>query len=404
MTLPLAILSGQKILLGVTGGIAAYKACELVRELKSRGSDVRVVMTPAAGEFVTPLSFQALSGHPVSQNLLDPEEESAMSHIALARWADQIVVAPASADFMARLAAGMADDLLSTLCLARTAPLTLAPAMNQAMWCNAATEANVATLRARGVRFVGPAEGSQACGDTGPGRLVEPKDIADHLEGLDTPGPLTGIRVLVTAGPTREAIDPVRYLTNRSSGKMGYAVAEAAIAAGAHVTLISGPTGLTAPKGARSIDVESAAAMYQAVMQEVDQIDLFIAAAAVADYAPETAPQKLKKSSSALSLSLYRTPDILAEVAALGDRPFTVGFAAETEDLEAHAREKLIAKNLDLIAANHVGEGLGFDVDDNALLVLWATGQQQLEKAPKQRLAERLISLIADHYHAKHPA
>lgn len=397
-------LFGQNILLGVTGGIAAYKACELVRELKSRGCDVRVVMTPAASEFVTALSFQALSGHPVSQHLLDPEAESAMSHIALARWADHIVVAPASADFMARLAAGMADDLLSTLCLARTAPLILAPAMNQAMWLNSATESNVATLTSRGVIFLGPIEGSQACGETGPGRMMEPKDIADHLEGLKMPGPLAGVRVLVTAGPTREAIDPVRYLTNRSSGKMGYAVAEAALAAGAHVTLVSGPTRLKAPRGARLIDVESAAAMREAVMSEIERVDLFIGAAAVADYAPQTAPEKLKKSSATMALQLHRTPDILAEVAALPHRPFTVGFAAETEALEAHARQKLFTKNLDLIAANQVGDGLGFDVEENALLVLWADGQQPLDKAPKRRLAERLISLIADHYHAKHPA
>lgn len=400
----MANLSGQKILLGVTGGIAAYKACELVRELKSRGGEVRVVMTPAASEFVTPLTFQALSGHPVSQNLLDPEEESAMSHIALARWADCILVAPASADFMARLSAGMANDLLSTLCLARTAPLILAPAMNQAMWMNSATQSNVATLKSRGLQFLGPAEGLQACGETGPGRMMEPKDIADRLEGLTGPGPLTDVRVLITAGPTREAIDPVRYLTNRSSGKMGYAVAEAALAAGASVTLISGPTTLLAPRGVRMVSVESADSMHQAVMAEVTHSDLFIAAAAVADYAPETAPQKLKKSSTEMALSLHRTPDILAEVSALPDRPFTVGFAAETEDLEAHARQKLITKNLDLIAANQVGDGLGFEVEDNALLVLWAHGQQHLDKAPKRHLAEQLISLIADHYHAKHPA
>ncbi len=400
----MANLSGQKILLGVTGGIAAYKACELVRELKSRGGEVRVVMTPAASEFVTPLTFQALSGHPVSQNLLDPEEESAMSHIALARWADCILVAPASADFMARLSAGMANDLLSTLCLARTAPLILAPAMNQAMWMNSATQSNVATLKSRGLQFLGPAEGLQACGETGPGRMMEPKDIADRLEGLTGPGPLTDVRVLITAGPTREAIDPVRYLTNRSSGKMGYAVAEAALAAGASVTLISGPTTLLAPRGVRMVSVESADSMHQAVMAEVTHSDLFIAAAAVADYAPETAPQKLKKTSTEMALSLHRTPDILAEVSALPDRPFTVGFAAETEDLEAHARQKLITKNLDLIAANQVGDGLGFEVEDNALLVLWAHGQQHLDKAPKRHLAEQLISLIADHYHAKHPA
>lgn len=400
----MATLSGQKILLGVTGGIAAYKACELVRELKARGSEVRVVMTAAASEFVTPLTFQALSGHPVSQNLLDSDQESAMNHIALARWADRIVVAPASANFLARLATGMADDLLSTLCLARTAPLILAPAMNQAMWLNPATKANVATLNSRGISFLGPAEGSQACGETGPGRMMEPQEIADRLEGPNAPGPLSGLQVLVTAGPTREPIDPVRYLTNRSSGKMGYAIAEAALAAGGQVTLVSGPTGLASPRGVRRIDVESAAAMHKAVMKEVAQADLFIAAAAVADYAPETAPQKLKKSAEAMALHLHRTPDILADVASLSNRPFTVGFAAETEHLEAHAREKLLAKNLDLIAANQVGEGLGFDVDDNALLVLWATGHQHLDRAPKRRLAEHLISLIAHHYHAKHSA
>ena len=400
----MATLSGQKILVGVTGGIAAYKAAELVRELRARDADVRVVMTSGAQEFVTALTFQALTGQPVYRELFDLEEESAMGHITLARWPDQIVIAPASANFMARLAQGMADDLLSTLCLASRAPITLAPAMNQVMWLNAATQDNVAILKARGYRLLGPAEGAQACGETGPGRMLEPREIADHIASEAPQGVLSGLRVLITAGPTREPIDPVRYLTNRSSGRMGYALAEAARAEGAEVTLVSGPTALPPPSGMVLQNVETAREMHDAVMQAVEQTDIFIGTAAVADYAPEPLAQKMKKSTAELHLALQKTPDILATVAAGKDRPFTVGFAAETEALETYARQKLVEKDLDLIAANQVGQGLGFDTEDNALLVLWPEGQKQLSRAPKRLLANQLISLIADHYHAKHPA
>lgn len=400
----MATLSGQKILVGVTGGIAAYKAAELVRELRARDADVRVVMTSGAQEFVTALTFQALTGQPVYRELFDLEEESAMGHITLARWPHQIVIAPASANFMARLAQGMADDLLSTLCLASRAPITLAPAMNQVMWLNPATQDNVAILKARGHRFLGPAEGVQACGETGPGRMLEPRQIADHIDSGAAQGVLSGLRVLITAGPTREPIDPVRYLTNRSSGRMGYALAEAARAEGAEVTLVSGPTALPVPFGIVRQNVETAREMHDAVMQAVEQTDIFIGTAAVADYAPEPLAQKMKKSTAELHLALQKTPDILATVAARKDRPFTVGFAAETEALETYARRKLVEKDLDLIAANQVGQGLGFDTEDNALLVLWPEGQKQLSRAPKRLLANQLISLIADHYHAKHPA
>ena len=400
----MATLSGQKILVGVTGGIAAYKAAELVRELRARDADVRVVMTSGAQEFVTALTFQALTGQPVYRELFDLEEESAMGHITLARWPDQIVIAPASANFMARLAQGMADDLLSTLCLASRAPITLAPAMNQVMWLNAATQDNVAILKARGYRLLGPTEGAQACGETGPGRMLEPREIADHIASEAPQGVLSGLRVLITAGPTREPIDPIRYLTNRSSGRMGYAIAEAAKAEGAEVTLVSGPTALPPPSGMVLQNVETAREMHDAVMQAVGQTDIFIGTAAVADYAPEPLAQKMKKSTAELQLALQKTPDILATVAAGKDRPFTIGFAAETEALETYARQKLVEKDLDLIAANQVGQGLGFDTEDNALLVLWAQGQKQLSRAPKRLLANQLISLIADHYHAKHPA
>lgn len=397
-------LSGSKILVGVTGGIAAYKAAELVRELKKRNCDVRVVATSAALEFVTALTFQALSGHPVSQTLLDADEESAMGHISLARWADRIVIAPATADVIARLAAGMANDLLTTVCLAATCPITLAPAMNQAMWRNAATQANVAILKRRGLDFLGPAEGDQACGENGPGRLLEPTLIADALQCPEIKGPLKGLKVMITAGPTREPIDPVRYLTNRSSGRMGYAIAEAARDAGAEVTLVTGPTALAIPRGLIHRSIETAAEMHEAVMSALPGTDIFIGAAAVADYAPEAAPEKIKKAGGTMDLALFPTRDILTEVANQIERPFTVGFAAETEQLEAHALAKLNQKKLDLIAANTVGKGLGFEVEDNALLILWNGGRQSLERAPKRQLADQLISLIADHYHAKHPA
>jgi phosphopantothenoylcysteine decarboxylase/phosphopantothenate--cysteine ligase len=399
-----ASLADKKILLGVTGGIAAYKAAELTRLLRGAGAAVRVVMTPAATAFVQPLTFQALSGHPVHLALLDPAEESAMGHISLARWADLVLVAPATADFMARLRAGLADDLLSTLCLASTVPLALAPAMNQAMWAHPATRDNAACLTQRGVRLLGPAAGEQACGEVGPGRMLEPAEIVAAAAGLLGGGPLAGLKVLISAGPTREAIDPVRYISNRSSGKMGYALADAAAVLGAEVILVTGPTALTAPKVRELIRVESAAEMYEAVMARAEAADIYIGAAAVADYTPEhAAPGKFKKTADALTIELRKTRDILAAVAALAKRPFTVGFAAETDHLEDYARGKLAAKSLDLVAANRVGAGLGFDTDDNALFVCWNGGETRLPTVPKRVIAEQLLRLIAERYHAQNP-
>jgi phosphopantothenoylcysteine decarboxylase/phosphopantothenate--cysteine ligase len=398
-------LTGQNILLGVTGGIAAYKAAELVRLLRSAGADVRVIMTRAATAFVTPLTFQALSGHPVPLELLDSDAESAMGHIHLARWADRILIAPASADVIARLRVGLADDLLTTVCLAATAPLLLAPAMNQAMWQHAATQENIAVLKSRGVSLLGPAEGEQACGEVGPGRLLEPAAIVESLVGQPGEGALARLRVLISAGPTREPIDPVRYLTNRSSGKMGYALAQSAMALGAKVTLVSGPTALVPPTGAEVVPVDTAANMYEAVLARAGRTDIYIGAAAVADYAPDTVPHKMKKDADSLALNLVKTRDILAAVSALpGSRPFTVGFAAETPNLEGYARSKLAAKSLDMVAANQVGAGVGFDVDDNALYVCWPGGETRLPTAPKSTLAHQLLTLIADRYHAQHSA
>ncbi|RME34517.1 MAG: bifunctional phosphopantothenoylcysteine decarboxylase/phosphopantothenate--cysteine ligase CoaBC [Gammaproteobacteria bacterium] len=390
-------LSGQHILLGVSGGIAAYKSCELVRLLRRAGAEVRVVMTRGATGFVTPLSFQALSGNPVRCELFDPEAEAGMGHIELARWADKVVIAPASADLLARLALGLADDLLATLCLATTAPIAVAPAMNRVMWEHPATAAHVESLRGRGVTILGPAEGEQACGEEGPGRMVEPQAIIDHLAAI--PGPLEGVRVLVTAGPTREALDPVRFLGNRSSGRMGYALAEAARDAGAVVTLVSGPVALPAPQGVETVRVEDARQMHEAVMARIGGVDLFIAAAAVADYRPKApAADKIKKTHEGLTVELVRNPDILAEVAALQEGPFTVGFAAETSDLEAHAREKLERKGCDLVVANRVGEGLAFDQEENEVLLLWRGGSEHLPRQPKRALARQLIERIARRY------
>jgi phosphopantothenoylcysteine decarboxylase/phosphopantothenate--cysteine ligase len=363
---------------------------------------VQVVMTAAAQAFVTPLTFQAVSGRPVRTSLLDPEAEAGMDHIALARWADRILVAPASAHLIARLAHGLADDLLTTLILASEAPLVLAPAMNQQMWQHPATRANCALLHERGVLLIGPERGEQACGETGPGRMTEPAEIAARVCPADAGrhAPLAGRRVLLTAGPTREAIDPVRYVGNRSSGKMGYALAAALAELGAAVTVVSGPATATPPACAELVRVESALDMEQAVMARVGDCDLFVAAAAVADYRPEApAPAKLKKHQAALTLRLVRNPDILAAVAALPSPPFTVGFAAETNDLEAHAAAKLAAKGLDMIAANRVGDGAGgFESDDNALLVLWPGGRRALPMMPKPQLAVALAELIAERY------
>jgi phosphopantothenoylcysteine decarboxylase/phosphopantothenate--cysteine ligase len=397
-------LSQRKIVLGVTGGIAAYKSADLTRRLLEAGADVRVVMTEAATQFVGPLTFQALSGNPVHLDLLDPAAEAAMGHIELARWADTVLVAPASADFMARLAHGLANDLLTTLCLATDAPVVLAPAMNRLMWQNAATRDNAALLARRGLRLIGPAVGGQACGEVGEGRMAEPADIVRQLaEPQDRP--LEGLTVVVTAGPTREAIDPVRFVGNRSSGRMGFAVAAAARQAGAQVLLVAGPTRQPAPAGVERVDVVSAADMYQAVMAAADRADIFIGAAAVADYRPaQAAPSKIKKQAAQLTLTLERTQDILQAVAARPRPPFTVGFAAETQNLPRYARDKLVRKRLDMIAANWVGGETGFDTEDNALEVFWQNGQTSLERQGKDALAQQLIRLIAERYHAKHPA
>jgi phosphopantothenoylcysteine decarboxylase/phosphopantothenate--cysteine ligase len=393
-----------RILLGVTGGIAAYKSAEIVRRLKQRGAEVQVVMTAGARQFVTPLTFQALSGRPVRTDLWDEAAEAAMGHIELARWPERILIAPASADFIARLAHGLADDLLTTLCLATDVPIYVAPAMNRLMWANAATQANVETLRSRGIVVLGPGSGEQACGETGPGRMLEPADLADAILAPTSAatGSLRGRKVVVTAGPTRERIDPVRFITNRSSGKMGYAVAEAARDAGAEVVIVSGPVNVPTPAGVMRVDVETAEQMMDAVNQHLVGADLFIAAAAVSDYrAAQIAPEKIKKTSDSMVLALTRTPDILATVAAGSPRPFVVGFAAETQNVERNALAKLAGKKLDMIAANQVGEGLAFDCDDNALTVYWSDGKRELPRAPKCKLAADLIAVIAERFQAR---
>jgi phosphopantothenoylcysteine decarboxylase/phosphopantothenate--cysteine ligase len=357
-------------------------------------------MTAAAREFVTPLTFQAVSGRPVRESLWDAAAEAAMGHIELARWADLVLVAPATADLISRVAVGAADDLLSTLIVAAESRVALAPAMNRAMWANAATQANVATLAARGVALLGPGAGEQACGETGEGRMLEPLEIVARLEALlGASGPLAGLRVLVTAGPTREPIDPVRFVSNRSSGKMGFAVAAAARAAGADVVLVAGPVALATPDGVRRVDVESAADMLIAVERELPGTHVYVSTAAVADYRPaKPAGRKIKKTDPALDLELERTVDILSTVSARPDRPFVVGFAAETNDVEHHARSKLLRKNLDLIAANDVGDGKVFERDDNALIVLWRGGRAEIGPAGKPEVARQLVALIAERY------
>jgi phosphopantothenoylcysteine decarboxylase/phosphopantothenate--cysteine ligase len=394
-------MQGSKhILLGVTGGIAAYKSADLARRLMERGAQVQVVMTTAAQEFVTPITFQALTGRPTRTSLWDAAAEAAMGHIELARWADLVLVAPASADFLARLAHGLADDLLSTLCLATAAPIAVAPAMNQLMWRNAATQANIELLSSRGVHVLGPASGEQACGEYGPGRMLESGELAESIELLLVPaGPLQGRRVLITAGPTRECIDPVRFVSNRSSGKMGFAIARALRQAGADVVLISGPVCLATPPGVQRVDVESSEQMYAAVQRALPGVSIFVGTAAVADYRPlSCAEQKIKKRSERMNLELTRTTDILAQVSAQSRRPFVVGFAAETEALEQHAREKLLAKNLDLIAANEVGHSKAFDCDQNELLVLWRGGRAQLPSMSKSELGRQLARIIIERF------
>lgn len=395
-------LSNRHIILGITGGIAAYKSAELVRRLRDRGAEVKVVMTAAAMEFITPLTLQALSGNPVHTALLDPEAEAGMGHIELARWADVILVAPASANFMARLVAGRGDDLLTTLCLATSAPIALAPAMNQAMWRDTATQANVETLRERQIVLFGPAAGAQACGDIGPGRMLEVDELAELTAGLFPTRSLDGIKVRITAGPTREAIDPVRYISNHSSGKMGFALAAAAADAGAQVTLISGPVNLATPDRVARINVSSAQDMYDASLDGLESCDIFIACAAVADYRPsEAVAQKIKKSADTMTLSLVRNPDIVATVASHPQRPFTVGFAAETQDVVTYARDKLQRKNLDMIIANDVtSSDTGFNSDDNQVVALWNSGEQAFDTMSKAQLSRQLIALIADQFAA----
>ena len=363
-------------------------------------------MTASAREFVAPLTFQAVSSNPVRCDLLDEQAEAGMGHIELARWADLVLVAPATANVIARLAHGFADDLLTTLCLATTSPVVLAPAMNQQMWQASATRANVLTLLDRGVSMLGPGEGDQACGETGPGRMLEPDEIATRVAARFRGGVLDDLEILVTAGPTREALDPVRYLTNHSTGKMGYAVAAAAADAGARVSLVSGPTALPAHPGVERIDVTSAEEMYAEVIARAARCDIFIAAAAVADYRPaRVEEQKIKKGDGPRSVDFVRTPDIVAAVAAMDDGPFTVGFAAETESVRSYAQDKLERKGLDMIAANRVGlPDRGFASDRNALSVLWRDGARELDLAPKAELARSLVSLVAERYRAEHPA
>lgn len=391
-------LSGKHVVLGITGSIAAYKSADLARRLREVGAEIQVVMTPNAEEFITSMTMQAISGNPVRDSLFDSAAEAAMGHIELARWADIILIAPASADFIAHLNYGYAEDLLCTICLATSAPIALAPAMNQQMWSNSATQQNIRNLRERGIHLLGPAEGLQACGDVGLGRMLEPADIIDFINTLWAPAILKNKSIIITAGPTREAIDPVRYLSNYSSGKMGYALAEAAAALGAHVILISGPTQLSSPRGVERIDVVTADEMLHKTLEKIKDCDIFIAAAAVADYrVAEVSPQKLKKSQNELTLQLVLNPDILATVSALPHRPFIVGFAAETENVIAHAKQKLHEKNLDMIFANDVGKAdIGFDSDMNQITAIWQKNQHEFPLMTKKSLAKELMQLVAE--------
>ena len=398
--------ANKRILLGISGGVAAYKSADLVRRLRERGCEVRVVMTRAACEFITPLTLEAVSGHGVHTEFLDDKAEAALGHIDLARWAELVLVAPATAHTMAKLAHGLADDLLSTICLATTAPIAVAPAMNRQMWQAAATQANLGLLLSRGVTILGPDSGDQACGELGPGRMMEPAAIAEASLALLGGGELDGVSVLVTAGPTREPIDPVRYLSNRSSGKMGYAVAAAAAGAGAQVTMVSGPSSLDTPAGVTRVQITSAEEMYREVMERIAAHQIFVGAAAVADYRPvRAAAEKIKKSDGTPALELVPTQDILAAVSAHNAGVFCVGFAAETENLEKNAEKKLVDKSLDMIAANQVGEGeTGFDSDENALLVLWPDGREELPRNNKYQLARELVRLVAQVYREKNSA
>lgn len=389
-------LAGKKILLGISGGIAAYKCAELTRRLIERGAQVRVVMTKAAQEFITPLTMQAVSGHPVSDSLFDPAAEASMGHIELAKWADLVLLAPATADLIARLSAGMGNDLVTTLVLATDSPVAVSPAMNQQMYSNVATQENIATLTRRGMHIWGPGAGEQACGDVGPGRMLEPMQLVHLCEHFFQPKLLEGKSVLITAGPTREAIDPVRYISNHSSGKMGFALANAAAQLGARVTLVSGPVSLSTPVGVERINVASAQEMYDAVMSHATNHDAFISCAAVADYRPEDiASQKLKKTedNDQMVIKMVKNPDIVASVAAMTDkRPFTVGFAAETNDVETYARGKLVKKNLNMICANDVSvEGQGFNSNNNAITLFWPEGELALALESKEALSFKIL-------------
>ncbi len=389
-------LAGKKILLGISGGIAAYKCAELTRRLIERGAQVQVVMTKAAKEFITPLTMQAVSGRPVSDSLLDPAAEASMGHIELAKWADLVLLAPATADLIARMSAGMGNDLLTTLVLATDSPVAVSPAMNQQMYRNVATQENIATLERRGMHIWGPAAGEQACGDIGPGRMLEPMQLVHLCEQFFQPKELAGKSILISAGPTREAIDPVRYISNHSSGKMGYALANAAAKMGAKVTLVSGPVNLSTPAGVERMNVASAQEMYEVVMEQASCHDAFISCAAVADYRPEEiAVHKLKKTedNDQMVIKMVKNPDIVASVAAMTDkRPFTVGFAAETNDVEAYARGKLAKKNLNMICANDVSvEGQGFNSNDNALTLYWPDGELALSLESKEALSFKIL-------------
>ena len=396
----------KNVFLGISGGIAAYKTPELVRRLRERGAEVQVVMTQSAREFVTETSLQAVSGRPIRSNIWDKEAEAAMGHIELARWADIVLIAPATAEMLSRLASGSAPDLLTTVCLATEAELVVAPAMNRVMWAKPAVQANCKLLEERGTRILGPGVGSQACGEEGAGRMLEPDEIARQVMASGpvalesgTRQSLAGKTVMVTAGPTREAIDPVRYITNRSSGKMGYRVAEAARDAGARVILVTGPVNLARPEGMDVIEIESAEQLFAAAHEHIADVDIFIAAAAVADYQPEQRHEnKIKKTESHMSIELVKAPDTLAAISALPERPFCVGFAAETEKVSEYARGKLARKKLDMIIANKVGANLGFDCDENTVEVFWRTGERKFPTTSKSALAAELIELISERY------
>ena len=393
-------LTNKRILLGITGGIAAYKCAELTRLFSKAGAEVRVAMTKAATEFITPLTMQALSGNRVSLDLLDTDAEAAMGHIELARWADLVIIAPATADFIARVSHGQADDILTTLVLATAAPIAIAPAMNQAMWSDSGTQENLSALSVRGYHIFGPASGEQACGDVGPGRMLEPQQLLQHCGNLFDVGRFASLRLLITGGPTREAIDPVRFISNHSSGKMAFALAQEAAAAGAQVTLVSGPVNLATPDSVSRIDVESAEDMLDAVMDNISGTNVFIGVAAVADYRPkQLAHEKIKKDDEGLTLSLIKNPDIISEVAKLSKGPFTVGFAAETNSIIENGKQKLLSKKLDLLFANNATES--FNSDSISLTAITSENEFEIATANKNVVAQEILKLISERINSK---